>query len=391
MSKRTPSYCLHKATGQAVVRIDGRDYYLGKYDSPESRAEYNRLIAEWYANGQRLFPPQHGHDGGQTVNDLILGYWSHVQTHYRHPDGTPTSEVAEYRLTLRVLKELYGHTAARDFGPLALKVVRQKIVDAGLSRNVVNQRAGRVKRLFRWAVENELIPANVYHGLLTVRGLERGRSEARETDPVGPVSKAAVNETLPYLNRHVRGIVQVQLFTGARPGEVCLLRAFDIDMTGNVWLYRPHNHKTAHRGHQRIIAIGPKAQAILKAYLTLDTEAYLFSPRRAMEERRVEMRKNRKTRVQPSQQNRRKRLPKKGPTERYTTSSYAHAVRTACRKAGIEPWHPHQLRHTRATELRREFGLDTARTVLGHRSPQITETYAELDIGKATEVMAKLG
>jgi integrase len=54
-------------------------------------------------------------------------------------------------------------------------------------------------------------------------------------------------------------------------------------------------------------------------------------------------------------------------------------------------WHPNQLRHAKATELRRELGLDTARAVLGHRSPRITETYAEIDLSKAAAAMEKLG
>jgi hypothetical protein len=49
---RTPSYCLHKASGQAVVRIAGKDCYLGEYGSPENRAEYDRLIGEWLSNGR---------------------------------------------------------------------------------------------------------------------------------------------------------------------------------------------------------------------------------------------------------------------------------------------------------------------------------------------------
>jgi hypothetical protein len=54
-------------------------------------------------------------------------------------------------------------------------------------------------------------------------------------------------------------------------------------------------------------------------------------------------------------------------------------------------WHPNQLRHAKATELRREAVLDAARVVLGHRSPQITEVYAESDVNKAAEVKARLG
>jgi hypothetical protein len=41
----TPSYRHHKPSGQAVVTLDGRDFHLGRPGSPESRAEYDRLIA----------------------------------------------------------------------------------------------------------------------------------------------------------------------------------------------------------------------------------------------------------------------------------------------------------------------------------------------------------
>lgn len=29
--RKVPAYCLHKVSGQAVVRIDGRGHYLGRY------------------------------------------------------------------------------------------------------------------------------------------------------------------------------------------------------------------------------------------------------------------------------------------------------------------------------------------------------------------------
>jgi integrase len=269
--------------------------------------------------------------------------------------------------------------------------------------------------VFRWAVEQEMIPASVYQGLVAVRGLTRGRSGARETEPVTPVAEAVVNETLPFLNRHVAGMVRTQLYTGMRPGEVCAMRACDIDTSSSVWLYRPGRHKTEHHGHPRVVAVGPKAQQIIREFLTLDTQAYLFSPRRAMEEIRDRQRRDRKTPVQPSQRDRRKRKPRRMPGERYSTDAYDHAIRRAidaanksracdeckerkpeercpeCQEAALPPWHPHQLRHTAATKIRREYGLDVARVVLGHRSPQITELYAELDTSRATAVMEKLG
>ena len=47
--KRKPSYLLHKPTGQARVRIQGKDIYLGEFNSPQSRERYEDLVAEWFA------------------------------------------------------------------------------------------------------------------------------------------------------------------------------------------------------------------------------------------------------------------------------------------------------------------------------------------------------
>jgi integrase len=186
-------------------------------------------------------------------------------------------------------------------------------------------------------------------------------------------------------------MIQLQRLTGARPGEMCLLRACDIDMTGAVWLYRPHSHKTKHKGKDRVIALGPRAQGIAKPFLQLDTQAYLFNPAEAMTALRLEQRKNRKTRVQPSQMNRRKRRPKRTPGSRYKATSYYYAIRRGCLKAGIDVWHPHQLRHSHATEVRRQFGLEAAQVALGHAQANVTEVYAERDLALAVKVASAIG
>jgi integrase len=420
-----PAYRLHKQSGQAIVTLtDGlggrKDFTLGEFNSPESRAEYARLLAEWEANGRRLPKPEAAAD--LTVNELLVRFWPHAEQHYRHPDGTPTGELADYKLSLRPFRELYGHTAAKDFGPLALKALRQKMIESGLCRGVVNQRIGRIRRVFKWAVAEQLIPEPVYRALMAVAGLQRGRSAARETEPVKPVADTVVDATTPYLRPQVAAMVRLQRHTGMRPGELVLMRGLDLDTSGKVWLYRPGSdqgphgkHKTAWRGHGKVIAIGPKAQEILKPWLRSDPSEYLFQPREAMAAFRAEQRRHRKTKVQPSQRSRRKAKPKRAPGERYNTDSYAlaiaRAVRAAnkaracepckklkpeercdaCKAAAIPHWHPHQLRHTKATEIRREAGLDAARAVLGHRSPQITEVYAEIDVNKAADVMERLG
>jgi integrase len=393
--QHVPAYRHHKARGLAVVRIEGRDHYLGPYDSPESHAEYRRIVGEWLALGvaPSASGPVEGSTGPAappTVGELILGYVRHADAYYVK-DGRPTSEASLIRLSLRVLNRQYGHTPARDFGPMALKAVRQTYIDSGLCRREVNRRTGHVVRLFRWAVENERVPASAHHGLKAVAGLRKGRAGVRETEPVRPVSDPAVDAVRPFVSRQVWAMIELQRLTGMRPGEVCGMRTLDVDMSGQVWVYTPESHKTEHHGRERRIFLGPAAQAVLAPWLKADREAYIFSPREAMEERRADLRKSRKTPVQPSQRCRRKRAPKRQPGRRYTKDSYRRAIATACEKAGAPHWHPHQLRHSAATRIRKEFGLDVARTVLGHSSPTVTAVYAEADHEKARAVMSQAG
>jgi integrase len=206
-------------------------------------------------------------------------------------------------------------------------------------------------------------------------------------------------KALPFMARQVAAMVQLQYHSGMRPGEVQVMRTCDLDVSGPVWRYTPGSdagpngqHKNAWRGHSRVILIGPRGQEVLKPWLRLNLHDYLFQPREAMLQRNAERRRQRRTPLTPSQVNRKpKAKPKRSPGTRYTPSSYCVAVATACERAGVPHFHPSQLRHTKATEIRREAGLDAARAVLGHRTPVVTEVYAEMDMAKAAEVMAKIG
>ncbi len=386
MSLRTPYYRLHKRSGQAVVTLNGRDMYLGKHNTPESRAEYDRLIAEWLLNGRVLSAKN-----DLSINEMLVGYIQHCDEYYRRADGTPTSETASICQSLKPLKNLYGYTLANEFGPLKLKVCREAMIDSDLCRNECNKRTRRIVRAFKWASENEIVDSSIWQALKAVDGLRKGRSKARETKPVEPVKDKDVEAVLPHVLPPVAAMIRLQRLTGMRPGEVVAMRTTDLDMTGKVWLYRPSHHKTEHHGHERIIAVGPRSQLVLKDWLRENPDEPLFSPREAMEKKRVVSRANRKTKVQPSQLNRRKKKPKKQPSEQYTTHSYYYAIRRGCKKESVSNWHPHQLRYTRATELRKEFGIDEARVILGHCSPQMTELYAQLDMEKAIEIIEKVG
>jgi len=260
LRRRQPAYRLHKASGQAVVVLDGKMFYLGRYGSESSHAEYDRLLALWLAHGRRM-PASDQELVDLTVTELIESYVRHVRIYYVK-NGLPTKEQANIRIAMRPLHRLYGRTAAAKFGPAALKAVRQSLIDRDLSRSYINDQTGRIKRMFKWAAENELVSAQVYHGLSTVAGLRRGRSEARETEPVKPVHEAHVQAIQPHVSRQVWAMIELQRLTGMRPGEAVIMRACDIDMTGDLWEYRPSSHKGEHHDRERIIPLGPRSQAV---------------------------------------------------------------------------------------------------------------------------------
>lgn len=161
-----PTYRLHRQSGQAVVTLrstDGRrrDVLLGKYNSPESKAEYARILAELRAGPAAAATA--GRVAGVSVNKVLLAFLTHADAYYRRPDGSHTSEPKNYRDALRPVRELYGHTPAAEFGPLALKAVREVMIQRDWCRSLVNQATGRVRRVFKWAAGEELIPFDVYH------------------------------------------------------------------------------------------------------------------------------------------------------------------------------------------------------------------------------------
>jgi hypothetical protein len=139
-----------------------------------------------------------GRGGRPHRHRAVAPYWRFAQQHYRK-DGEPTGELNNIRLAAKPLNELYGHTRVVDFGPLALKALREHWIGAGLCRNVINQRAGIIRRIFKWGVSEALVPPAVLQGLQAVDGLRRGRTDARETKPIGPVEDAIVEATLPHL------------------------------------------------------------------------------------------------------------------------------------------------------------------------------------------------
>jgi integrase len=188
-------------------------------------------------------------------------------------------------------------------------------------------------------------------------------------------------------------MVLIQELAGMRPQDIRNLRTCDLDMTSDVWIYTPWTHKTEHHGHVRRIAIGPRAQAILRPFLKPDEPAaYVFSPKESLALFHAERATRRKTRRTPSELKRQRNPhPKRRVNDRYSKTAYETAVAKACMKAGVPRWCPNRLRHNCATRVRRLYGLDAAAAVLGHRLGTVTEVYAEADLRQAIEVMREIG
>ena len=443
---KTPSYRRRKGRNQALVTLTDsttrkrRDYWLGEYGTPESRELYHRVIAEWEARGRRLpRPPDEPTPLRQSetleLSVLLRDFKRFSEQH---------DEYGEYRsfvILMRLMKKLFGRTPASEFGPKKLRMLREEMIRGDAtedpprrpwSRKYINQQVQRIRRIFKWAAAHEMVPATVYQTLRTVEPLKRGRCAAREHPKVGPAPSDMVDAVLPFLSKPVRGLVELQLLTGARAGELIELRVCDIevDKETGVWSYRPLKHKNAHREHERVVYFGPRAQDILQPFLTERAETdYLFSPAEADEARREERHAKRTTPLSSGNSPGMNvvEIPERSPGEQYTTNAYRRAIEYACRQAfppppelarlkeekvkdwharlkkerkweALKAWyrehrfHPHQLRHNAGTSIRREFGLEAAQLALGHASAVVTDAvYAERDRAKVIEIMRKIG
>lgn len=426
-----PSYRQHKSTGQAVVTINSRDVYLGRFDTPESKAEYARVITEFALTGDYRPKDAATPDEPTLVCEILAGYWTHAQAYYVK-DGKPTDEQKAVRKVIRDLS-IFGDLPANEVGPKLLKAVRQVWIDQDLCRKYINQNVGRVRRMFKWAVSEEMVASSVLESLRSVAGLAKGRSLARESVLVPPVEIGVVERTIPHLSNVVADMIRFQLLTGARPGEVCKLSPGNIDRTGDVWEYRVDGHKMEHHGRDRIVYIGPEAKAVLAPYLLRDPQSPCFSPRESIEQLRQRRSAGRTT--PPSCGNARGRKHDAGglrgdaatwkPRDAFTAGTYGQAIKRGCdlafpppeplgRRNGetiaqhakrltkaqaeelaqwrkLQRWAPNQLRHTRATEVRKRYGLEAAQVILGHAAASVTQIYAERDAEKAREVARSSG
>lgn len=388
LSHAVPSYRRHRQSGQAIVTLNGRDHLLGPYGTRTSQRAYDRLIGEWLQRGREpLVEPS-----ALTVAEVVARYWKFARTFYVK-GGRPTQEQGVIKMALRPLLQLYKDQTAAGFGPLALKSVRNEMLKLDWTRQTVNKQIDRIRRMFRWAVSEELLPVETYQRLTAVRGLAKGRTEAREAEPVKPIDGATIEATLPHLPDVVADMVRLQCLTGMRPAELCMIRPMDIDRSADTWRYVPESHKCEHHNRDRVVFIGPQAQAVLLRYLARDAEAYCFRPCDSEAKRRAAVHAARRVPLSCGNKpgSNRKRKPKRSPGDRYDSGSYRRAIHRACDKVGISRWSPNRLRHTFATQVRKSYGLEAVQVCLGHARADVSQVYAERDATLAARVAREVG
>ncbi len=424
-SRRPPSYRLHKASGQGLVTINGVDFYLGKHGTEVSRQKYDAAIAQWLARGRQIVSPA---TGGATITELLAGYLEHCKSYY-NTKGMSRSQLsrtlAKHVVACRQLRHLFADLPCNEFGTAQFIALREHLVKSNcwgarpvrsrvvqtLSRNYINSIAKTVIAMFRWGAERALCSQTIWPTLKAVKPLQRGRTDARENSRVTPVERKTVEATLPFLSSPLQAVVKLQLLTGARGGEICQMRMSDIDMKGDVWLYRPEHHKTQNKGFDRVIPLGPEAQQIIEPFIRpqIGTAAgYLFRPADGFAELQARRKEAAVWKKPDSFYEKWTRRANPRPFRAfYHADSYQQAVRLAVKHADkkahadhpdipaneqIVPfWHPHQLRHTFAVEVVSEHGREAGRTLLGHQSFTSTARYAAPDVTKFLHIVRKIG
>lgn len=344
MSAKVPKY-RRRSDGLAFVEhvsIGNKSHrmLLGRFGTDESIQRYREFLDQLQTARGRVIVAGRW----KTVREIRDAYLDHAESHYKRAYGL-SSEYTAMTYAVAALDGFLNMPSAQ-FGPKCLSAIRTKLAEDGYARSTVNHTLSRIKKIFRWACELELCPTDLYHRLTCVRGLVEGEGGCVETDPVQPAALASIKGLLPFVSETIGAMVMTQYKAGMRPDEVCRMQAELIDTRGNVWLYTPSHHKTAHRGLALTKAIPPSVQKIIKPFLA--NKPFMFQPIRKR--------------------------------DRFFADTYRRAVQYGFKRADeagvkLERFSPNQLRHAIATHVAQKFGNRAAQVWCGHELPSTTARY----------------
>lgn len=356
---KEPKYRKHSNRDYAFVEFKGVRHRLpGRYGSAESKSAYHAFLRE-HVYGALPPPPQARLGGRLTVDGMVSAFLAWARPRYAAGNR---SEYQNLRHAAANLVRYVPPMLAHEFGPISLKEVQRMMAAEGRKRSYINDTCRRIRRIFKWAVSEELIGVDVWQRLTTVEGLREGESPASESQAKPGVPWEDVEAVLPLLAAPVAAMVKVQWYTGARGDSIvhAMVGQFT-DLDQDVWLWKP-KHKERGR-HELILPIGPRCREVLAPFM--GSEAYLFNPR--------DVRNNRRYGI------------------RYTPTSYYRAVIRAQERAGVKHWTPHQLRHSLGQRVRERHGVEAAQSMLGHASIDATQLYSQRRLEIARKIAIQEG
>lgn len=340
-------YRKHSTRDKAFVQVDGKRIYLpGKFNSPESLRMYYAIVRKNSPNNS----------APRTISDLVVSYLDHCLVYYQN--GT-RGEYRNCKNACAYIVRHFGSLPIAEFTPMKMKKLREEMIKKDCSRSYVNQTVNKLKRMFKWGVENDVVKPSVYHALTCLAPLRNG--DCRETTPVEAVPWRMVRLAIRFAHPMLADMLRLQWLIGCRPGEITNLRVEDVIIDGDVWEWQPAVHKNKWRGRRLSYFIGPLGQAYLKRWIDGAVSGYVFSPKRISNAY--------------------------GLT--YGANSYRQALTRACEKAGVPVFHPHQVRHSKATRMRSLYGIEKSRIVLGLASIDTAAIYAEASVKISKKIASR--
>lgn len=283
-----------------------------------------------------------------TIRGLVEAWLASLLASHPPRAGQRSTTFTNGRDACRELIALYGSTPPAELTALCLRAAREMQRERGLARRTINDRQARVRRMLRWAADQDWLPGDMAEQT-RVDGLRYG--QARESPPRGAVPLDHVARTVRdrRLNPTVGAMVKAQLLMGCRPGEVCAIRGEFIDTSTDPWAIELPEHKMRRLDRRRVLFAGPRAQLILTPYIR---DGLLFTV--------------------PERYARRRRQSNGG---RWTVDSYRQAIWQACDRVKVPRWSPQQLRRRAATDAAIRADMQAAQEMLGHGDLRTTEIY----------------
>lgn len=395
-------------SGQARVTLSGKTYYLGRYDSIEAQERYLELVKRWEANGRKRLEPAktvveleaaERPQKAPTVREVFGQYERYLDETGRYQKhGKPTSERAMVQLAIRELLQLFGDLPATELGEAQLLAYRDTLERCPrITRKGINRKLQLLKRGLKWMRPRGLINRDQWHEIHALEPIKRGEMQAdrERRQNKRAVTFAEVQVVAAEAGHVVGAMMRLQALTGMRPGEVCAMKWEDIDRTpvriedAVCWTYRVREAKTAHHGHETVYPLTPAAQELLQDFDDGST-SYVFSPQRAMQERREDLRARRTT---PATQQTRDRdaRARRRYRENYTVETYGKAVNRAVERTTVRRFTPHEIRHGFVTRAARAYGVLAASAAANHKNVSTTQGYLHADREDAYRVAVGLG